>query len=85
MNDFIMGAIAMGFGVASLVFFRYWKESGDRLFAWFALAFFVLAVNRVALVFFNEASENAVGFYLIRLCAFGMIIVAIVDKNFRRT
>ena len=43
---FLMGAIAMGFATAGLFFLRYWRESRDRLFAWFAVAFFVLAFNR---------------------------------------
>ncbi len=80
----VFGAIGMGMAVAGFFFLRFWRQSRDRLFALFALAFFVLAVNRfgIALVEPNEA--NAIrGDYLywVRFLAFALILVAIVDKN----
>ena len=83
-NYFLMGAIAMGFATAGLFFLRYWRESGDRLFAWFATAFFVLAANRALLVFMHEDREVSLGPYLVRLLAFLIIVAAILDKNLRR-
>jgi hypothetical protein len=85
MREVIVGALGMGFAVAGLFFLRFWRESGDRLFLFFALAFFVLAVNRVAFVVF--APNDAFGDYpyWIRLLAFAMILLAILDKNFIRT
>jgi hypothetical protein len=78
---FIMGAIAMGFAVAGLFFLRFWKETGDRLFALFALAFFILAVNRVCLAFLAEQMSQGFQLYWIRFAAFLLILVAILDKN----
>lgn len=82
--DFLMGAVAMGFATASLFFLRYWKETRDRFFAMFALALFVLAVNRVLLVLLHEREEYTLVPYLVRLLAFVLILAAILDKNLRR-
>ena len=84
-DPFIMGVMSMGLAVAALFFLRYWRESRDRLFAWFALAFLVLAINRVMVVLLNETRETSLVPYLVRLLAFLIIAGAIVDKNFRRT
>ena len=81
---FLIGAIAMGFAIAGLFFLRYWRESGDRFFAWFGTAFFVLAANRALLAFMNEDREATLVPYLVRLLAFLIILAAILDKNLRR-
>ncbi len=80
MNQILTGAIAMGFAVAALFFARFWRDTHDRLFGWFALSFLVLAVNRVALGLV-EGSGHGDYFYWIRLVAFGLILAAILDKN----
>ena len=73
----------MGFLVASGFFLRFWQESRDRLFALFAGAFLLLAVNRVLLVMF-QAQESNLAPYVLRLLAFLLILTAIVDKNLRK-
>lgn len=75
----------MGMMTAALFFLRFWKESRDRLFGFFAMAFCLLALNRVLLVYVGEESEMMLAPYLLRLLAFGIILAAIVDKNVRRT
>ncbi len=84
-HDFVRGAIAMGFLVAAGFFFRFWRESRDRLFMLFASAFLLLAVNRLLLMLLHEDQETSLGPYVIRLLAFMIILAAIIDKNFRRT
>jgi hypothetical protein len=81
----MIGALGMGFAVAGLFFLRFWRESGDRLFLFFAIAFFVLAVNRVAFVVFAPHNSQSDYPYWIRLIAFAMILLAILDKNVIRT
>jgi hypothetical protein len=49
MEQFIMGAIAMASAVVALFFLRFWRETGDRLFAMFALAFLLLGITRLGL------------------------------------
>ena len=44
--SFISGAIAMGFAICAVFFLRSWARTRDYLFAAFALAFFLLALNQ---------------------------------------
>jgi hypothetical protein len=80
MNQVVGGAIAMGFLVAGVFFFRFWRETRDRLFALFAVSFFVLAVNRagIGLAGSGDARDYL---YWVRLLAFALILAAILDKN----
>jgi hypothetical protein len=79
------GALAMGFAVAGLIFLRSWRETRDRLFAFFALAFFILAVNRVGTGIYPVFVERGDHLYWVRFFAFGLILLAIIDKNRTRT
>ncbi|HEY1379204.1 MAG TPA: DUF5985 family protein [Gemmataceae bacterium] len=81
MEHVAVGAIALAFGVAGLFFLRFWRDTRERLFALFALAFFVLAVNRVGLAVLTPNGERGDHLYWVRFCAFALILVAIVDKN----
>ncbi len=80
-NYCLIGALAMGFCVAGLFFLRFWKETRDRLFALFALSLLVMAVNRVGLAFTGEEGSPGDYLYWVRLLAFGLILLAILDKN----
>jgi hypothetical protein len=42
---FMHGAVTMGCTVAGVFFFRFWRQSLDRLFLRFAWAFWILAVS----------------------------------------
>lgn len=81
MKQFCWGMLTMASVVASLFLLRYWKVSGERLFAFFAVAFALLAVNWLALSAIDPAFEARHLIYLIRLAAFIVMIVGIVDKN----
>lgn len=81
MASFVAGGICMAYLVAGLFFLRFWTETRDRLFAAFAVAFFVLASNRALLVLFREAHEAHSWLYLVRLLAYLVILAAILDKN----
>jgi hypothetical protein len=81
MSEMLTGAVAMGFLVVTLFFLRFWRESRDRLFAFFALSFLILAVNRFALGVAADTDLHGDYLYWIRLLAFAVILVAIVDKN----
>ena len=80
MKDVISGAIMMASAAAGLFFLRFWRKTRDRLFLVFALAFWILALNRVPLLFVTE-DETRTYFYVVRLVAFLLILGAIVDKN----
>lgn len=81
MSEFILGACAMACVVAGHIFFQYWRRTQDRLFAIFALAFLIMAINRVAVAFLAQANEIRTHLYVVRLAAFGLILFAIIDKN----
>ena len=66
---------------AGLFFFRFWRESRDRLFAFFGAAFWVLAVSWALLALINPSDEARPYIYAIRLVAFLLMIIGMVDKN----
>jgi uncharacterized protein DUF5985 len=78
-TTFIAGASGALAAVAALLFLRFWRMSGDRLFGLFALAFAVIAGNRIAITVIPREQDTWI--YTLRLVAFAVIIVAIVDKN----
>lgn len=81
MNQFILGAVAACYALAGLFFLAYWRRSRDRLFAMFAVAFWILALNRVAFALLARSSEQTSYLYVVRLAAFLIVLAAIVDKN----
>ena len=81
MKQFCWGMLSMASLVASLFFLKYWRIMGDRLFAFFAVAFALLALNWLALCVIDPAFEARHLLYLIRLAAFVVILVGIADKN----
>lgn len=80
-TQLIPGAIVMGYAVAGLFFLRFWRQTRDRLFLIFAISFWLLGAQRLALALTVEMVESHTVFYLIRLFAFLLILAAIVDKN----
>ena len=81
MDDFLVGAIAAMSLVISLFFFRFWRKTGDRFFLFFALSFLLEACNRGLMASVAGWLESAPSYYMVRLLAYTLIIVAILDKN----
>ena len=113
MENFIIGVIAMASWIAGLFFLRFWRETRDRLFLIFAIAFWLLGLTRFALVLYSseaqaaaqaqaaqapvvvvqpeeaaaeadeitKESEQYFSVYWVRLAAFVLILLAIIDKN----
>jgi hypothetical protein len=77
-----MGAIAMASAIVALFFIRFWRETKDRLFGMFALAFMLLGITRLGLAL-TPHEEPQTHWYWMRLIAFLVILAAIVDKNRR--
>lgn len=78
---FLSGMLVLGNAVAALYFLRFWRDSGDPLFGWFAAAFALLACQRLLLI---TVKVNDV-LYVVRLAAFIMILIAIIQKNRKRS
>lgn len=83
MIQFAWGVLSAGSAVAGLFFLRFWRDSRERLFAGFAAAFFILALNWLVLGVVNPGDETRHHAYVLRLVAFLVLIWAIVDKNRR--
>lgn len=81
MLEFVSGLIAMGFAVSALFFLRYWRQTRDSLFAAFAAAFALLALNQTLLAFSRVPIEERSPLYLLRLAAALLIIAAVLFKN----
>ena len=81
MDDFLSGLIVALAATASLLFLRLWRQARDRLFVFFAGSFALLGLNYLLLTFNERESEIRPYLYLLRLTAFILIIVAILDKN----
>ena len=79
---FAAGLIAMGLALVGAFFLRFWRRTGDRLFLTFSAAFALLAISEGAAAYLNAEREDPAPIYLLRLGAFGLILSAIVAKNF---
>jgi hypothetical protein len=89
-GQFISGGIMVGFLASGYFFFRFWQKTRDSLFAVFAAAFWILAIERVFLLATIKLGDPTAGMhemrdyvYWFRLAAFMLIIVAFLLKNRR--
>lgn len=80
-TNFFGGAIFAGYAVIGLFFFRFWTKTGDRLFGFFAAAFWMLAIEAFVLQRFGISDARYALIHFARLIAFGLIILGILDKN----
>ncbi|HEU4371945.1 MAG TPA: DUF5985 family protein [Telluria sp.] len=80
-NTVLSGAVAAGSFVVALFFLRFWRTTGDRFFLYFAMSFALEAINRAVLGMLAGSGETQPAYYLIRLLAYGLILIAIIDKN----
>lgn len=84
MRDFLSGMITMGFLTGGLFFLKFLRQSGDRLFLAFAVAFWLLAANQALTTIVNVPNDERSWIYLLRIAAFIFITIAIIQKNARR-
>jgi len=88
-SQFLSGGIMVGFLACGFFFYRFWRKTRDSLFAVFAVAFWILAIERVFLLAtvnigdLSGTHELRGYVYLFRLVAFLLIIIAFVMKNRR--
>ncbi|HZT75663.1 MAG TPA: DUF5985 family protein [Vicinamibacterales bacterium] len=81
MVPFLNDIAACASFIAGILFLRSWRTTADRLFLWFAVAFWMFAANWAAVSLFHPANEARHWFYVLRLVGFATILIAIVDKN----
>ena len=84
-NDFLAGAIAMGFAIAALMFLKFWHRTREGLFLAFSGSFLLLSINHAMLSLTRVPLEERTSLYLVRLVAFLLIIGARWHQNRRRS
>ena len=77
------GALFLAYGVIALYFWTFWRRTRERLFASFAVAFLLLAAERLILLWIGPNRGEVPQVYLTRLAAFVTLAWAIWDKNRR--
>lgn len=80
MISFLQGLNTMGFALAGLYFLRFWKQTRDVFFVWFAAAFWLLAANYAIEGMFTFGPGSIFRFVL-RLIGFALIIFGVFSKN----
>jgi hypothetical protein len=81
MIDFLSGALTLSYLLAGIYFLRFWRKTKDRLFLHFAFAFWLFALNQIGTFAFGTMGERTGYIYVLRVLGFGLILLAIVDKN----
>jgi hypothetical protein len=85
LDAFLQGACTLACWAIGLFFLRFWRVSRDRLFFFFFAAFWAFAINWLGLVLVDASDETRHWVYVVRLAAFALIAIGIVDKNRRTT
>ena len=83
MTHFVAGLLVTGYIVATLYFARFWRESRDPLFLFFATGFALLALQRTTLALAYLMPVPLTAHYVLRLAAFVVILTGILHKNRR--
>lgn len=80
-DGFLLGVIVTCSLAAGAFFFRFWKQTRDRLFLGFGAAFAIEGVNRLAFLLLAEPHVGDPVIYSVRLFSYLLILSAIVHKN----
>lgn len=81
MRTYLWGVLTMACLVVAVFFFQYWRTSRDRLFAYFSVAFAAMAFDWLGHAVLSQHDPLRSEVYAVRLFAFVIILVAIIDKN----
>jgi hypothetical protein len=84
MDNYLSGMITAGFLIAGLFFAKFWTRSRDHLFAAFAAAFWMLALNQLLLQISGLTAEERGWTFVLRFAAFTLLAVGIIYKNAAR-
>jgi hypothetical protein len=81
LTSILIGATTMASLVVTLLFVRFWRQTRDSLFLWFATAFATDAATRLLEGLSHVSDQTGPLFYIPRLVTFALIIAAIIQKN----
>jgi hypothetical protein len=82
-SEFLQGGSFVASLAVALFFLRFWRQSGDPLFAVLSGAFLVFAANRVLLAVL-ESEDRRLWVYASRAVVFALIAAAVLAKNLER-
>jgi hypothetical protein len=82
-NAFLCGAIWICCWVAALFFLRFWRASRDRFFVFLTVAFGLLGLQWLSVGLFTWDTNSRHEPFILRVLAFVIILLGIVDKNRR--
>jgi uncharacterized membrane protein HdeD (DUF308 family) len=68
--------------MAGIFFLKFWKRTRDFLFLAFAVAFIIEGLDRASVMTLAKPNEGSPWVYLVHLLASGLILVAILKKNY---
>jgi uncharacterized membrane protein len=77
----LLGALVVASAAVAMFFFRFARDTRDRLFVCFGGAFAVLSLHWLLLGVIRPASEFRPFLFLVRLAAFLLILLGIALKN----
>lgn len=80
LNPILGGALAMASVVLALIFLRFWKNTHDTFFVYFAAAFLLEGISWILFLDHYQRVNDPV-IYSIRLAAYLLILIAIIGKN----
>jgi uncharacterized protein DUF5985 len=80
MDQFLYGVAFTLCAIIGLIFLRFWIKASDRLFLYFAVSFWLLGGNWIALAIVRESEPHTL-LYFVRLMAFALLLAGIWDKN----
>lgn len=81
-KGFLVGVIATSSIMAGIFFLKFWKRTRDFLFLAFAIAFIIEGLDRACVLMLARPSEGSPGIYLVHLFASGLLLFAILRKNY---
>ena len=67
----------------SALFFRSWRQTGHRIFFFFGAGFWFMALSWALLALLNPDDETRPLIYFIRLCAYVVLIVGMINRKGR--
>lgn len=82
LSAFLTGAVSVASLVVALFFLRFWRTTRDAFFLYFSLSFAIEGASRTLSLLLQVPDSNPI-FYGVRVIAYGLIIIAIWQKNRR--
>jgi len=81
LNGFILGIIVAASLVAAGFFFKFWRQTRDSLFLYFAASFCIEGINRTLLLIVDQPNEGHPAIYSVRLASYLVILFGMITKN----